>query len=557
MAKMIPSNIPDLLVNDRKRGAERAVYEALRDGLGPDFAVYWSRPWHRFRPDGSGQDGEVDFVVGHPDFGMMCLEVKGGVVAADDQGQWTSKSKTGTVYDLRQSPLQQAMSGKHVLLKALKEVRVLKNQFINTAHGVILPDSARPKSGFGIDAPLELFAFGNDMAPKKLAAWVQGLMEKGGATSDRFGLDGMRALHELVAASFELRPHLARALAQDMRNIQLLTSEQAYLLDALEGNPQMAIAGTAGTGKTLLALEKSMRCAQSGQRTLLTCFNTALAIYLRGLVGVAENLTIASFHELCGKMARAAALPVPDDTGSDFYDETLPTLLADAMQAKPELLFNAIIVDEGQDFRSNWYDALRLSLHDIGNGCLHFFYDDNQRIYGADQSLIGDLPKSTFRLHRNLRNTKAIHRTLTPWYGDRNVIAAGPNGEPVDWTEVKSKDAAYTAASAFVMNLVSNDQLAVEDVAILTGGSRQDCQLFRQATIGGANPISASDVGQKKGIICDTIRRFKGLEKKCVILIDIDQIHDDELIYVGLSRPSVLLKVIGLHADIGRLKCEC
>jgi KaiC/GvpD/RAD55 family RecA-like ATPase len=46
----------------------------------------------------------------------------------------------------------------------------------------------------------------------------------------------------------------------------------------------MAVAGAAGTGKTLLALEKAMRCAESGQRTLLTCYNNALAAYLKRLV---------------------------------------------------------------------------------------------------------------------------------------------------------------------------------------------------------------------------------------------------------------------------------
>jgi hypothetical protein len=44
------------------------------------------------------------------------------------------------------------------------------------------------------------------------------------------------------------------------------------------------------------------------------------------------------------------------------------------------------------------------------------------------------------------------------------------------------------------------------------------------------------------------------LEAKCVVLVDIDQLIDDELIYVALSRPSLLLRVIGLPADLLRLK---
>lgn len=102
--------------------------------------------------------------------------------------------------------------------------------------------------------------------------------------------------------------------------------------------------------------------------------------------------------------------------------------------------------------------------------------------------------------------------------------------------------------------LIKSGQLAPRDIAILTGGALEKCKLFSQAQIGGAHPVSASDTRSANTIICDTVRRFKGLESKCVILVDIDQIKDDELIYVALSRPSLLLKVIGLPRDIERLK---
>jgi hypothetical protein len=112
----------------------------------------------------------------------------------------------------------------------------------------------------------------------------------------------------------------------------------------------------------------------------------------------------------------------------------------------------------------------------------------------------------------------------------------------------------YTNASAFVADLIKTAQLQASDIAILTGGARDKCGLFSHAQIGGAVPISASDLRGKNRIWCDTARRFKGLEAKCVVLVDIDQLIDDELIYVALSRPSLLLRVIGLPADILRLK---
>ncbi|WP_198672156.1 nuclease-related domain-containing DEAD/DEAH box helicase [Pseudogemmobacter bohemicus] len=541
-------------MSDPKRQAERQVYDSLDRELGGDFTVYWSRPWHRFRPDGTGRDGEVDFIIAHPTLGILALEVKGGTVSCDDQGQWVSESHSGTPYNLKRSPITQAMEGKYELRNRLKKVSGLERRQLNLCHGVVLPDNIRPIRPLGADAPLELFAFSNEIGAGRLGDWVRETLSRGAAACDAPGPEGMRALHEIIAAEFELRPHLASALAHDMKKIGFLTAEQAYVLDSLAGNPQMAIAGAAGTGKTLLALEKAMRCTRDGQRSLLTCFNTALAAHLKGLVGEVKNLTIAGFHEFCGKVAHLAKVPLDNVQDPAFYSRVLPGALEQAMQQRPGLAFDAIIIDEGQDFERPWYDALRLSLKDLDTSIFHVFYDDNQRIYGGGQGFADELPKLSFRLIRNLRNTRAIHRSLKPWYDARGALSAGPAGQPVDWIEVRSREQAYNNASVFVADLTKTAQLQASDIAILTGGARDRCILFSQAQIGGAVPVSASDPRGKTRIWCDTVRRFKGLEAKCVVLVDIDQLLEDELIYVALSRPSLLLRVIGLPEDILRVK---
>lgn len=59
----------------------------------------------------------------------------------------------------------------------------------------------------------------------------------------------------------------------------------------------MLIEGSAGTGKTLLLLEKARRLAQDGQQVLILCFNLKLAEYLQSLVKNQENITIYNFHK--------------------------------------------------------------------------------------------------------------------------------------------------------------------------------------------------------------------------------------------------------------------
>lgn len=98
---------------------------------------------------------------------------------------------------------------------------------------MILPDNARPRRPLGADAPLELFAFGNDL--RKLGDWVKGRLTSGEETGAGLGQDGMLALQNILAAKFELRPHLARTFSDDLRQIERLTAEQSWIIDSLEG----------------------------------------------------------------------------------------------------------------------------------------------------------------------------------------------------------------------------------------------------------------------------------------------------------------------------------
>lgn len=548
---MYPRSIPDHILRDKNRSAEIRVYELLREQLPDRFACYYSRPWHRFTPDGAEQDGEADFVIAHADLGLLIIEVKGGRVSCRaGDGQWISVDRHGIAYEIK-NPIEQAKRSKYRFIELLKNSRDWRPRKFPAFHSAMLPDSSRPQNALGADAPLELFAFGNDLGVLRL--WIEQRMRGDGEGS--LGPDGMDALHRLLATKFELRPHLARSISDDLRQIERLTAEQSWIIDSLEENSQMAVSGPAGTGKTVLALEKAMRSAAGGKRTLFTCYNAALAAHLRTRCGPIENLTIGSFHSVCGSLAALANVPVPDAPKRVLFARTLPEALMSAVETRPELRFDSIVIDEGQDFTDDWLVALRLCLHDPDKGEFYVFHDDNQRIFSSDSSFLRALPTSKYRLNRNLRNTRAIHRTLTPWYDPRRVIALGPEGQPVEWIECKDRQQAHAQAATVVSTLIRTKQLQPSDIAVLTGGRREDCGLFRRGEIAGVRLTTADGTGNTGQIIGDTVRRFKGLEAKCVVLLDTDALTEPELIYVGLSRASVLLYVIGGKEDLRRLEC--
>jgi hypothetical protein len=76
--------------------AERRLYEGFLEQLDDAFVIYHSVDW--VVGGRAGRDeGEADFVITHPELGLLALEVKGGRVAYDAATKrWTQTGHSGT-----------------------------------------------------------------------------------------------------------------------------------------------------------------------------------------------------------------------------------------------------------------------------------------------------------------------------------------------------------------------------------------------------------------------------------------------------------------------------
>lgn len=555
MAQMYPDPLPDDVLTNPYREAEVDVYNRLRDQLPDDWVCWYSRPWLGLLPSGEEKDGEADFVVAHPDRGFLVIEVKGGTVRREEKTErWTSTNRL-RITNVIKDPVKQARDSKYELIRKLKIQPGWHRGFVTARYGVILPDSAKPAHDLGPGMPLRIFLFGEDL--KYLREWVEARLSAQGDINDRPGLglgaDGMRALHEMVAGRIELRPSLARALRNDYRQIERLTADQVDILDMLGDTPRMAIAGGAGTGKTILALEKAARLAESGARTLLTCFNVPLGQHLAQMAKDIPLLEAGSFHAVCDRIRREAGFALTGD-GRTFFDQ-LPAALANATAARSDLRFDAIVVDEGQDFEDEWLDVLQSSLIHPEVGCFYVFYDDNQRVYTRRARAIAGLAQSPFHLVHNFRNTRAIHAVARNWYRGKMTRALGPEGEPVVWVEATPGADTASKVDGLVRDLVARHGLAPGNIAVLTVRPTNDHSALRNGTIGGF-AVTPSEDSRADAIVFDTVRRFKGLERQAVVLIDADELVDPELAYVGLSRAGVWLAVVGAEPALAHLRSE-
>lgn len=541
MAIMFPSKLPREVMEDPKRAAEIQVYKNFAEQLDNKYHVFYSSPWLGILPDGSEVDGEADFLVAHPDKGILVVEVKGGRVEIDTNGNWTSTDRYNITRNIK-NPVSQARTSKHILLNKLKGSSRWLPRFICARHGVILPHVTKPHQDFRLDMPLKIFAFDDDM--NHLHAWVEARLgsneEREDGPAEPLGVDGLYALDDMIARHIKLRVRLGTTVTQDLQNIQLKTEEQIWILKDTEENKRMAISGAAGTGKTILAIEKAIMLAEEGKSTLLLCFNRALSKNLQASVKGYSLITATHFHQFCHDIAMKAGVNM-----SCQNSNMLAADLVDNFAESGQEEFDALIIDEGQDFHNDWLTDLKVVVKDGDQGILYIFYDDNQNVMFSATTYIKRLPLAKYHLSRNFRNTQAIFKQADHHYVGGFVRAIGPEGRDPVWHSVSNYvDLKARLAERFEC-LVETEGLQPSDIAILCPDT-ESVNLFADngsLRLGHYSAVDAENRCANK-LVIGTIRRFKGLESPVVFLILNSSISGNkELLYTGITRAQAVMEV--------------
>lgn len=545
MAKMWPVKLSRSLRSNPLRAAECYVYDKLQAALGEDWVVFYSRPWLGLSMTGEEIDGEADFVVVHADWGILTIEVKGGAIRYEPSSDsWTSTDRNRIVHSIK-NPVQQARSAKYHVLKQLNESVHWTPHRVRARYGVIFPNTHLSSASLGLDKPRAIFADKSEV-DGDLGAWVKARLkspEPDDKPSERpLGNSGVRAVEKLLAAPFHLRVPLGHYLDDDDKDIEILTERQYQLLEQTKLIPRIAIRGAAGTGKTVLAVEAARRMTEAGKRVLLTCYNSALASVLKERVG--GDVEVLSFHSLCGTVAAKAGLAVPRNVpSSELYENVLPTLLLDGADALPSHRYDAIIVDEGQDFRSHWWPALDAML--VPGGRLVVFHDSNQRLYGSLASLPEDISAIPIALNQNLRNTKSIHELVMRHYDGERVIASDVVGQAPEAIVAAGMPVIAERCSRLVARLVDAERIAPEDIVVLVSSDGERSALLVDGSLG-RFPVTNCEAVREGAITIDTVRRFKGLDGRAVILVaSPGLVADPASAYVATSRARTHLVAIG------------
>lgn len=559
MATLIP-DLSELQLNELPSQAEARVYRALRDHLPQNYIVFFQVGWILRREEEQARDGETDFLVCHPDYGYLCIEVKGGGVSFDaDTGEWYSIDRHSQKHSIK-NPISQALKAKYSIRSKLNEQQAWRDLSLGNVlrgHAVFFPDVGDAHLLSRPDMPSVLIGSAGSLQDPR--TWVDNAFQYWGDQSSGYspiGRRGVEVVREIFARSFMVAPLLSSRLAdQEVRRLSL-TKDQIRVLDFLRSHRRVAVSGGAGTGKTILALEKARRLASEGFKTLLTCYNRQLADHLARQCAGLENIDVMSFHQLCSRQIEKVKRQTDRDLiyeakvtypGKNLYDVHFPNALAYSLEILEDR-YEAIVCDEGQDFREEYWVPLELLLTDYDQSPFYVFYDDNQNIYARAGTF--PIQEEPFTLTTNCRNTTQIHKLAYAHYRGVPVDPPDNDGEDVQFECVNGLEAQAKKINARIVDLIARENVSPGDIVVLIGDALHKADYYGMLK---KLPLPKPAVWAEEGyphensVLIDTIQRFKGLESAVVILWGLDGLDlesSEELLYVGMSRAKSILIVV-------------
>ena len=522
---------PDPSTVQQLKGAERVFAEILVEYLSDDWLII-----SQLDMISPNRPYEIDFLLVNPQYGVISIEVKGGEVDIKD-GVWYRKKSRGGETRFDPSPPRQAQNAAFELRDALREGHSSFDH-LKVAHGVALPDVEAITGVLPLDVTREMLFLSGDMTQieEKVITCIE-------ASEARHLLPNplLQSFFQIVLPSSKMvfQPDAQRTIYREILNH--ISLEQVRAMASLDENNRVVVQGSAGTGKTRLAILWARLAMKRGEKTLLTCYNDPLADFLNATSGDQQLPVIQPFLRLIQKLDGISELVEPTEPKEKdtFWNETLPHHVFTNIK-KIQPMFDTIVVDEAQDFAQSWIVILEALLSP--NGKLLCVADMAQDLYQRGyQPPLNDPLWTKGRLAVNCRNTRQIALSLKK-IGGAQPATACPTGDPVRFISVRSEQEALAKVRNLITNHVEFHKRKLSDLVIVCRSANERQKLRALST--DAVMISNWESRGLEHVACETFRRIKGLEADHVVVVGFDDDFLKQELYVAASRARITLTII-------------
>lgn len=346
MARMFPDNGP---FGTESKG-ERDLYTVFKTELPDDYVVIHSLPWlcsavNKVDPQAK-PTGEIDFLIVHPEKGLLVLEVKSGKYGVRNN-QFVHLHKHYTI-----DPIGQTRDNVHGIARWLGSDPSLR---FRIGYGFIFPNSdfAGKATTPGMydttsTPPQPLYIDYREMP--NVTQRVVDLMDYWKTTLGNSDLGEARFTRvvEFLTPEIDGRRGWASRIFFDNKLWLQLTEEQSTVVTRVLKNQTSLVTGWPGTGKTLIVIETARRLAAQQKKVLVVSFNNKLTEYVRTQLTDSKGCEVATWHGLCGQPRNALGRTSEAGKEDEWYRQQCELDLKDAIDQGRMADYSALLVDESQ-----------------------------------------------------------------------------------------------------------------------------------------------------------------------------------------------------------------
>jgi len=553
MAQLFPED-HQLAEGEVLHKGEYKTLEMLKEGLSDQYMVFHGVHWTRVEED-SAIYGEIDFLILNPYGRVLAIEQKETQIEVNAKGELVPIYKDSHVLTKSSRTINSQVSRNIGSLRTEYQKRH-PEQRLEIDHLLYVPNA---KVGKNLPANIALGRIVDSTNRDQLLPIINEMFDKNPMpTGDHTAktLD----IQAFFLDKADVSPQIGLIGQSARQRTTRLSSGLAEWAERLEFSPyRLWVQGTAGSGKTQLALKELRKAADENQTAMYICFNRALVDSVKLSAPNPKNCW--TFHELARFVSESQGQLI------DFGDEASFKQMVDYFLTHYDDLkeqLDVLVIDEGQDFYPEWGAVLLEIVKPDGR--MIWLEDSSQRIYGRPSiEPEGWVKLSSPTNYRSPQHVLTLINglELTDGYLETGNCYAGLN--PGHF--VYQDGDVISETSDAVQDLIDQG-FAPESIAVLSFHGAKN-SVFLSDKVQKINGFSIKkSTGYDKDsnatwsngeLLVDTLYRFKGQCADAIVLTEIDFAEWDQVtknkLFVGLTRARLTINLV-MSTNVEKLFIE-